>query len=60
MVDQSQFFFFLRGDLWHTCRFDIQDGGEKMRKKVLENEKMYRNVTDEKKQQFHITGFFKL
>ena len=29
------------GDLSHTFRFDFQNDGEKMRKKVLENEKMY-------------------
>ena len=32
-MDQGQFFFFLRGDLRHTCRFDFQDDGEKMQKK---------------------------
>ena len=31
----------MRGDLSHTSGFDFQDDGEKMRKKVLENEKMY-------------------
>ena len=61
------FFFFLRGDLWHTCRFDFQNDREKVQKKnLLENENCIRewenvrNATDEKKQQFHITDFFKL
>ena len=42
------------------CRFDFQDDGEKMRKKVLENGKMYEMSLMKKKQQFHITDFFKL
>ena len=60
-MDQGQFFFlfFLRGDPRHTCRFDLQDDGEKMQKKVLENEKMY-EMSLIKKPQFHISNFFKL
>ena len=50
----------MRGNLSRTCRFDFQDDGEKMRKKVLENEKMYEMSLIKKKQQFHITDFFKL
>ena len=50
----------MRGDLWHTCRFDFQDEGEKMQKRVLENEKMYELSLMKKMQQFPITDFFKL
>ena len=44
----------------YTCRFDFQDEGEKMQKKVLENAKMYEMSLMKKKQQFHIADFFKL
>ena len=44
--------------LQSCCLF--QDDGEKMRKKVSEKEKMYETSLMKKKQQSHITDFFKL
>ena len=50
----------MRGDLSHTCRFDFQNDGEKMQKKVLEDENMYEMSLLKEKQQFHMTDIFKL
>ena len=50
----------IRCDLSHMCRFDFQDDGEKMRKKLLENEKMFEMSLMKKQQQFHVTNTFKL
>ena len=55
-TDGSKPVFFLRGDLWHTCQFDIQDDGE-ARKSIREWE-IARNVTDGKKAAISHYGLF--
>ena len=44
----------------YTCQFKFQDDKKKMSKKVPEIDKIYEMSLMKKKQQSHITDFFKL